>query len=411
MTNDLSIVLATWNRREVLLHNLERLYALSAVDEATQVIVVDNASTDGTVTAVQEAFPQVELVALTENRGSCAKALGIDRARGELLLLLDDDSCPQPGSLERMHVYFSARPRLAAAGFVVHLPDGRLESCALPRVFVGCGVALRREALRQAGNLDLDLFMIAEEYDLAFRLVADGWEVDVFADLHVDHDKTPQARASEQRMQLDTRNNLLLAARYLPAAYEADLRADWEQRYRWLAADNGCAAAFERGRAEAMQRYDNDRAAWARWRLDDDAVDHLCHFTDIGQRLAELRDLGVRRLVLAALGKNILPFVRGAHAAGIELAAIVDRRFGGDDRVYRGIPVCTCLDGLSVDADAVVVSNTSPAHAPGIAQRVEAETALPVHRWFGYDRPPFCAEPPAVEDLPDQPLRLPGVPV
>ena len=58
--------------------------------------------------------------------------------------------------------HFEADPRLGAAGFTVHLPDGRLEGGALPGVFLGCGVGFRAEALRGAGGLDPSLFMQAE---------------------------------------------------------------------------------------------------------------------------------------------------------------------------------------------------------------------------------------------------------
>ena len=60
-----------------------------------------------------------------------------------------------------------------------------------------------------------------------------GWTIRVFDDLHVDHLKTPRARRSGRLNYYDTRNNLLLAARYLPAPWHAVYANDWRRRYGW----------------------------------------------------------------------------------------------------------------------------------------------------------------------------------
>ncbi len=186
-----SFVLATYNRCEAARLTLESLQSLRMEVQGAEIIVVDNGSRDGTAEMVRRSFPHVRLLVLRRNIGSCAKAVGVDRARGEYVVFLDDDSHPRAGSVARMLEHFRANPRLAQAGYTVHLPDGRLEGGALPGVYVGCGVGFRRDALRAVGNLDRTLFMQAEEYDLSFRLVRAGYGIAVLDDLHVEHMKTP----------------------------------------------------------------------------------------------------------------------------------------------------------------------------------------------------------------------------
>lgn len=381
-----AFVLATHNRRDVLLDTLSQLRGLQAETGRCEVFVVDNASGDGTPAAVRARFPEVQMISLRQNRGACAKALGAQRARSEFVVFLDDDSRPRPGSVSRMVKRFEADARLGAASFVVHLPDGRCECSALPNVPIGCAVGFRREALETVGGLDGSLFMAAEEYDLAFRLVRAGWRSATFPDLHADHLKAPQGRASARLVYLDTRNNLLLAARYLPGTLEGIFLADWRERYRWLAEAAGHRRAWWTARLAAALRRRPERARFGRWRLDAASVEYLFRFDFVRRHMAELAASGVRTVILADLGKNIYPFVLSAAREGICVACVADDRFAGRDRAYRGIAVRTVADALRTPADAIVVSNTSPVHAAATGDRLAGLTSIRVHRWFGYDR-------------------------
>jgi len=377
-----SFVLATHNRRQVTLETLGHLYGDRRPGVSFEVLVVDNASTDGTPEAIRRAFPEVVLLAEGRNLGSCAKALAADRAVGTHLVFLDDDSFPRPGSIDRMLDRFEAEPRLGAAGFRVHLPDGREECSALPNVFVGCGVGFRADALRAVGGLDRTLFMQAEEYDLAFRLINAGWRVETYADLHVDHLKTPRARRSSRTVYYDTRNNLLVAARYLPAPWAHPCCQDWQQRYGWLAGAEGRRAAYRRGVLAGRVGGWRDRRRYRRDRLGPEAVERIFRFAEIEERMHELRSAGVRRILFADLGKNILAFHRGAGRAGLAVLAIADDRFAVPGRQYRGVPILPVAEALGTEVDACVVSNTSPVHATVRAAALKKLTHHPVRCWF-----------------------------
>jgi hypothetical protein len=278
--------------------------------------------------------------------------------------------------------HFEADARLGAAGFTVHLPNGNLEGGALPGVFVGCGVGFRAEALRSVGGLDPTFFMQAEEYDLSFRLVAAGWSVKVFDDLHVDHLKTVQARRSDWTTFYDVRNNLRVIARYLPSPYYEAYRHDWLERYRWLAERDDHVDAFRRGVRAGRRHEVTERQAYRDRRLGPAALEQFLCWDFVGRQMAELADSGIQRILFADLGKNVFAFHLGAHAMGLEVAAIGDDRFAAPGRRYRGIPVLPREEALALCPDAVVVSNSSAVHAAQTHRELSGRGDLPVHSWF-----------------------------
>lgn len=381
-----SFVLATYERMEVVARTVGMIENCGLGRGEFEIIVVDNASTDDTRALIETRVDR--LIKLSRNKGSCAKEYGVDVARGEFIVFLDDDSYPQPGSIEQMIRHFGRDARLGCAGFQVHLPDGERESSALPDVFVGCGVGFRTSALRDVGGLDRSFFMQAEEYDLAFRLSNAGWTVKLFDDLHVDHLKTSTARRSGRTTYYDVRNNLRVAARFLPDEAFHIYRVDWLERYEWIAERNGHKSAFWRGKRVGLLRGMWERLAHSQHRLSAAAFEKFFRWDEVAQRMRGLYDEGHRRILLADLGKNIYAFVRGARMAGLEIMGILDERFVGQR--YRGISVLSngdCRLSIGCDFDVIVVSNMSPVHSLRTFQKMRGSTDKPVISWFHADSP------------------------
>ncbi len=381
-----SFVLATHNRRAVVRHALEQVALARPCGGDYEIIACDNASTDGTPDAIGDLATVV--LRLDHNAGSCAKAYGVERARGRFIVFLDDDSYPHPGSVERMIEHFAADARLGAAGFTVHLPDGRREGGALPGVFLGCGVGFRAVALRAGGGLDPWFFMQAEEYDLTFRLAEAGWTVSMFPDLHVEHLKTPTARRSQRTTYYDTRNNLVIVSRWLPEPLESIYFDDHVQRYGWLAENCSHEDAFESGLWAGRLRRSAERWAFRRRRLSPALVERFFRLAEVETRLRRLRHEGFRRIALGGLGKNVYAFYRGAAAAGLEVVAIGDDRFGRPSgRTYRGVPVLPFATAAAMKPEVVVLGDMSPVHAAVHARRLREQTLIPVVDWYGEGPP------------------------
>jgi GT2 family glycosyltransferase len=235
----LAVVIATRNRRPSLMAVLDRLRVLP---ERPRVVVVDNASSDGTSEAVATVHPWVELLTLPANLGAAARNVGARHVDAPFVAFCDDDSWWEPGSLRRAANLLEAHPRLALiAARVLVGSDGRLDpacramaSSPLPEVsgmpgpsvlgFLACGAVVRRSAFLEAGGFHDRFGVGGEEELLAIDLTAAGWELAYVADLVAYHHPAPQRDPSARR-RLQVRNALWCAWLRRPAL--SALRQTW----------------------------------------------------------------------------------------------------------------------------------------------------------------------------------------
>jgi hypothetical protein len=200
---EISVIVVNWNGK----HFLET--CLAALRKQTfqdfEAILVDNGSEDGSAEYVRTRFPEVQVIALDRNLGFAGGNIaGYEQARGELMVLLNNDTEADPHWLEEIHkasrdfpvagsfaskmLYFDERNRidncgfgLTAAGLTVDL--GRDEQdrptwAESRKVFGACGgaAAYRRNMLEDIGFLDPDFFMTYEDVDLSFRAQLRGYQ-------------------------------------------------------------------------------------------------------------------------------------------------------------------------------------------------------------------------------------------
>jgi GT2 family glycosyltransferase len=241
----ISVVIATRNRRAELVRTLGRLAALP---ERPHLIVVDNASSDGTVAAVRMGFPEIELIVLRRNRGAWARNVGVARSRTAYVALSDDDSwwepwslataaavldaCPRAGLLaERVLVGTASRPDPANAAMSASpLPRAGLPG---PRIlgFLGCAAVLRREAFLSAGGFSRLLFLGGEEQLLAYDLAVAGWPCCYVPDVVARHHPSPARDDVVRACQL-SRNRVLVAWMRRPVRHAAAETASLAGRAR-----------------------------------------------------------------------------------------------------------------------------------------------------------------------------------
>ncbi|MCR4256293.1 MAG: glycosyltransferase family 2 protein, partial [Candidatus Uhrbacteria bacterium] len=113
---DLAVIIVSWNVKDAVLENLRSVFASEPMP-ALDVILVDNASEDGTAEAVREAFPDVRVIANEANRGfaaACNQGLAASSARHALLL--NPDMRVEPGALAKTIDYLDAYPNVAVLG-------------------------------------------------------------------------------------------------------------------------------------------------------------------------------------------------------------------------------------------------------------------------------------------------------
>ncbi|MGB8643941.1 MAG: glycosyltransferase family 2 protein [Anaerolineae bacterium] len=211
----LSVIIVTYNSRQEIDACLSSLLSDPGARDA-EIIVVDNASADGTVAHIAARWPQVRLLAQSTNPGFAAgNNIGIDASRGGLLLLLNPDTVTQSGAIAALSSALEQRREVGIAGPMLLNVDGSLQpSCrdfpSLLGDFIGMtelyrlgfirrllgarmvslsdhrrarcvdwlsGACLlvRRAALDAAGKLDPGFFMYSEEMEWQYRMAQRGW--------------------------------------------------------------------------------------------------------------------------------------------------------------------------------------------------------------------------------------------
>jgi len=225
---DLSVVVVDYNAGEYLQACLRSVLEHAGGAEL-QIVVVDNASTDGSARSAKEAFPQVALVETGENRGFAAGVnVGIRATTAPYVLVLNPDAEIWEGTLAGLVKLADERPRAGAIGPMIRnsdgtvYPSGRMVpsiGTAVGHAFLGAvlpanrwsrryhiadwdrtterevdwisGAAflVRRTALDRVGLLDERFFLYAEEVDLFKRLREGGWTIDFTPELEVLHEQ------------------------------------------------------------------------------------------------------------------------------------------------------------------------------------------------------------------------------
>ncbi|MCL6430949.1 MAG: glycosyltransferase family 2 protein [Anaerolineae bacterium] len=235
---DLSIIVVSWNTAGLLkacLHSIRR----NAADLESEVIVVDNGSSDGSVGMVMQRFAEAILIANPTNAGYArANNQGLSRASGRYVLLLNSDTEVTEGALDSLLAYMEGHPRVGAVGPRLLRPDGtvqrscdlfplrpwemaweRIVDCLWPQNtvtrrgrmarwdltqplavdwLVGAALLVRRDVIETVGGLDERFWMYAEDLDWCYRMRKAGWEVHYLPHATVYHwqrassERTPQ---------------------------------------------------------------------------------------------------------------------------------------------------------------------------------------------------------------------------
>jgi N-acetylglucosaminyl-diphospho-decaprenol L-rhamnosyltransferase len=230
---ELSYCVVNTSQRELLIRGLDAIARDRAIlPFATEVLVLDNASRDGSAQA-SRAHPTVhETIELPQRRGKAANDSELLRtARGRYALLLNEDSELRAGATLALWQALQERPRAACAGAKLLRPDGREQACAwrFPTLATAIAGALmlhrfytvqsggertrevdwcqssallvRREAAAQVGYLDEDFFVYSDEVDFARRLRDAGWSsVYVPKALAVHHEQLATGALPERRI-------------------------------------------------------------------------------------------------------------------------------------------------------------------------------------------------------------------
>jgi N-acetylglucosaminyl-diphospho-decaprenol L-rhamnosyltransferase len=227
----LSYCVVNTNGREFLLACLDAIERTAPPDLEHEVLVLDNASDDGSAEAVRGRDREIRLIALERRAGKAANdSRLLEEAQGEFCLLLNEDSELQPGAVPALVGALRSDRQAAVAGAQLLSSDGRPVPCAwrLPsaetavagalflhrRLTVESGgegtrpvgwvqssaMLVRRDAALQVGGFDADFFVYSDETDFCKRLTEAGWRILYVPSARaIHHDQMAQDAAGAER--------------------------------------------------------------------------------------------------------------------------------------------------------------------------------------------------------------------
>lgn len=234
---DLSIIIVNYNVKEFLqnlIHSIEK----ASLNLTTEIIIIDNASDDGSVEFIREKFPQINLIANKTNLGfGKANNIGLKQAKGKYILLINPDTIVAEDTFEKMIQFFESNDNVGLAGCKILNPDGTLQlacrrsfpgpwtsftkvtglSTLFPKskIFArynltyldenqtyevdaisGSFMMMKREVYEKVGGFDEQFFMYGEDLDLCYRIQKAGYKVFYVHSTQIIHYKGESAKRS-----------------------------------------------------------------------------------------------------------------------------------------------------------------------------------------------------------------------
>jgi len=230
--NKVSIITVSFNRKNDLLDLLDRLKDQKYTN--FEIIVVDNASTDGTVEEVRKNSPLVKIIPLQENLGLYAGLnIGIEKARGDLIVIIDHDCVPaNKYFLSKIIKKFSQNPNLDVLACCIknyytkkimwdnsaHSKIGNT-TLGYKCIFInGSGFCAKRKVFKNY-HFDEQFFIYHGDTDFSWKVLEMGLECKYFPDIVVYHKQAARRSSSVFYQKVVLRNTIWLYWKFFPISY------------------------------------------------------------------------------------------------------------------------------------------------------------------------------------------------
>ncbi len=198
-------MIVSYNTADLLVDCLVSLRAAYGVEK--EVLVVDNCSTDNSVQMVAERFPEVGLIANSENRGfGTANNQAFTLCTGRYIIFLNPDTTIKPDTLQNAVDFMDAKQHVGLAGAKILNPDGTLQESVSYKYpgekftsgetanlkgniacVMGAFMIARKELIKEIGGFDEDFFLYGEDQDLCWRIRQRGFAIGYIEDAGVFH--------------------------------------------------------------------------------------------------------------------------------------------------------------------------------------------------------------------------------
>ena len=247
---DISLIIVNRNVGKLLYQCLDSIKNSKGI--SYEVIIVDNASSDGSQTLLAQKYPEAKLIANSQNLGFAAACnIGIKAAAGKYPVLLNPDTLIEPDCLKSLFDFMESNPKAGLSGPKVLNPDGSLQPTirvipgylnilfsrkspiaviwpgnpgtsryilrSLPKdkpsqvpALAGVCLILRREMLEQIGLLDERYFMYLEDIDLCLSASQKGWQAFYVPQARLMHHWGKSSEQDKARMNEEHRRSMYL---------------------------------------------------------------------------------------------------------------------------------------------------------------------------------------------------------
>lgn len=221
----LSIVFLNYNRLSETRQTVSQLSSLLKERPDIEIIAVDNGSEDGTADFLAQQ-KNLTFIETGKNLGIAGYNQGFEQARGDYILVLDDDSCPKDlDTIERLITQLDHNPKIGVIACKIINEHGQLQSSwHLPKQqkagasmsFIGCGFAIRRDLFADIGWYPASFFLYQNEVDVAIQVRRHGYDIYYDPQTVVIHRGEASNRPNWRRVYYPTRNTIWLIRRYFP---------------------------------------------------------------------------------------------------------------------------------------------------------------------------------------------------
>lgn len=251
---DLSIIIVSYNTADLIGACLQSLE--SGFSGEREIIIVDNASADGSADFIRENFPSVNLITNHFNKGfAVANNQGLSLCRGKYIFFLNPDTVAMPGAMDKAVSFMDQNLSIGLAGVRILNPDGTKQESVSYRYpgeaytdgeikglkgpiacVLGAAMIARRECLKVVGGFDEDFFLYGEDQDLCLRIRRQGNEIgyaDASVIMHISGQSERQTPPAALWRKKTSAEYLFYRKHYLPATIRRIFRAElFRTRFR-----------------------------------------------------------------------------------------------------------------------------------------------------------------------------------
>lgn len=212
-----SFIIVNYNRKDELIITVSKIKSLPEFNcKEYEIIVVDNASIDASVAAIKNCDSDVILIESKINLGISGWNLGFAKAKGNYLIVLDDDSHIESG-LDKALAYLSQNSEVGI--LALNVTGGAFQTKTWKNLtqysgFIGCGAIIKKEVFKKIGGYANWIFLYTNEYEYGIRCMEAGYKIVYFADCHVIHRTSSINRSSKRLVTYSVKNEMAVVYKY-----------------------------------------------------------------------------------------------------------------------------------------------------------------------------------------------------